>query len=300
MLEKNHKLKVGEKGIVGYVTEIAKPRIVLDVGKDAVFFDNPDLPDTRSEMALPLVVSGQTLGALDVQSTEAQAFSEDDVAILQILADQIAVAIQNANLFNETNKALETARHVYGEISREAWRKILRQQPRVAYLATTPGVVQIQQAAAETGMSTAFETGDIVFGSDGLSIVLPIKIRGEAVGSIRLKKSEIAEAWTQEETNLAIALTDQLSGALESARLYHESQQRAGRESLISDISARISTGSRMETVIRETVQELGQLFENSKISFRLMDQPHNAPEAEEALRNVVKVRMNGKSKEQE
>jgi GAF domain-containing protein len=299
MLEKNHKLKVGEKGIVGYVTETAKPRIALDVGQDAVFFDNPDLPQTRSEMALPLVVSGQILGALDVQSNEPQAFSEDDVITLQILADQIAIAIQNANLFNETNKALETARQVYGEVSREAWRKILRQQPRISYMATTPGVVPIQPAAMETNMSTAFETGDIVFGSDGLSIVLPIKIRGEAVGAIRLKKSEIAEAWTQEETNLAIALTDQLSGALESARLYHESQQRASREVLVSDITARISTGSRKETVIRETVQELGQLLSNTRVSFRLTNPPGDAPE-EGALRNVVRLRSNGKQGDQE
>lgn len=273
MLGKNHKLKIGETGIVGHVTESAQARIALDVGQDAVFFDNPDLPNTRSEMALPLVASGQILGALDVQSTEPQAFSQEDITTLQMLADQIAVAIQNANLNSETEKALETARHISGEVSRDAWKRIKSYQSRIGFIATTPGAVQTQSEKLEPSMATAFESGDLVHVNDGLTISLPIKIRGEVIGAIRLKKSEISEAWTQDETNLALSLADQLSGALESARLYRESQQRAARESLVSDISARISASSRVESVIRETVQELGQAIGNAKITFQLQNE---------------------------
>jgi GAF domain-containing protein len=271
MLEKKHQLKVGETGIVGYVTQNAKARIALDVGEDAVYFNNPDLPRTRSEMALPLVVGGQILGALDVQSTEAQAFSEEDIATLQVLAEQLAVAIQNASLLRETEKALESARLGYGEMSREAWVKILREQPRIGFLSTPPGTTQIHSEVVETHISKAFETGDVVLGSDNLTISVPIRIRGQSIGAIRLKKSEIAEAWTQDETNLAIALSDQLSGALESARLYNESQQRAARESLVSDISAQISAASHTDAIIRETVQELGQAIGKVSVTFQLL-----------------------------
>ena len=298
MLENKHQLKVGEKGIVGYVTENAQARIALDVGQDAVFFDNPDLPATRSEMALPLVASGQILGALDVQSTEPQAFSDEDIVTLQTLADQIAVAIQNVNLYNETDKALEAARQVYGEVSRDAWRKVMRYQPRIGFLATVPGAVQIQSETMEPSMATAFETGDVVFGNDDLTMSIPIKVRGETIGSIRLKKSEISEAWTQDETNLAVALSDQLSGALESARLYRESQQRAARESLVSDISARISSSSRVESIVRETVQELGQAIGNAKVTFQLKNQTVGQEQAEGPARSVFTSRKNGKSKE--
>ncbi len=287
LLEKNHQLKVGETSIVGYVTENAKARIALDVGQDAVFFDNPDLPKTRSEIALPLVASGQTLGALDVQSTEPQAFSEDDVFTLQILAEQIAVAIQNAKLFEETEKALESARIVYGEVSREAWSKILHNQPRIGYIATQPATVETHGEAVEPSLAKAFETGDLILGADGLTISVPIKIRGQAIGAIRLKKSEISEAWTQDETNLAIALSDQLSGALESARLYRESQQRAARESLVSDISARISSVSHMDAILRETVQELGQALGNASVTFQLVDQPDGQKQAEGPQRSA-------------
>ncbi|MCB0119819.1 MAG: GAF domain-containing protein, partial [Anaerolineales bacterium] len=85
MLERGHFLKVGETGIVGFAAGNLQARIALDVGADAVYFNNPDLPKTRSEMALPLVASGQILGVLDVQSTESRAFNEDDVSTLQIL-----------------------------------------------------------------------------------------------------------------------------------------------------------------------------------------------------------------------
>jgi len=282
MLEKKHQLKVGETGIVGYVTETAKARIALDVGSDAVFFDNPDLPLTRSEMALPLVVGGKILGALDVQSTESQAFSEEDIATLQILAEQIAIAIQNANLFNEAEKAIETARLSYAEQSREAWGKILRNQPRIGFLATPPGTMPIQpDQLPESTLARSFESGDIILGSDGLTLNMPIKVRGQIIGTIRMKKSEIAESWTQDETNLALALSDQLSGALESARLYKESQQLAARESLISDISARISAVSQTDAILRETVQELGQTIGNASVTFQLLDSFNDQKQAQ-------------------
>ena len=273
MLERKHRLRIDETSIVGFTIKNATARIALDVGQDSVFFDNPDLPLTRSEIALPLVTSGQILGALDVQSMEPQAFSEDDISTLQILADQIAVAIQNAKLFEEIEKALEASRVVYGEVSRDAWSKILHNQKRIGYIATQPATVESHGETMEPSLEKAFETGDLIHGSDGLTISVPIKIRGQAIGAFRLKKSDIAEAWTQDETNLAIALSEQLSGALESARLYRESQQRAARESLVSDISARISSVSHMDAILRETVQELGHALGGATVSFQLLDQ---------------------------
>lgn len=272
MLEKGHLLKIGETGIVGYVAANLRARIALDVGADAVYFNNPDLPNTRSEMALPLVASGQILGVLDVQSTESKAFTDDDVATLQILAEQIAVAIQNANLFSDAEKALETARSTYGQMSREAWNKMLRNQAKVGFIATPPATLQIQSETVQPDIARTVETGDVIYGGDGLTISVPVKIRGQIIGAIRLKKPEIAEAWTQDETNLAIALADQLSGALESARLYRDSQQRAARESMVSDISARINASSTRDAIIREAAQELGQYFGNASVTFQLLN----------------------------
>ena len=287
MLEKKHALKVGDTGIVGYVAESLRARIALDVGADAVYFNNPDLPDTRSEMALPLVASGRILGILDVQSTEARAFIEEDIATIQILADQLAIAIQNANLFTETEHALEGARASYGQLSREAWGRILRSQTRINYLSTPPATVKIEDDIIEPAISKAIESGDLILGGDGLTISVPVKIRGQVIGALRLKKPDIADAWTQDETTLAISLADQLSGALESARLYRESQQRAARESLASDISARISASATRDSIIRETVQELGQALRDTSVTFQLIDRSNSRERSSDPSRST-------------
>ena len=121
MIARGHKLPVGKVGIVGYVTGTGKPRIVLDVGEDAVHFANPDLSETRAEMALPLWAGDQIIGALDVQSQDPDAFGEVDVLVLQTLADQLAVAIENARLISELTDFSSHNRiviDIYNQLSR--------------------------------------------------------------------------------------------------------------------------------------------------------------------------------------
>jgi len=129
MLARRHKLGVGSEGIVGYVTETGNPRIALDVGADAVYFDNPDLPETRSEVALPLYVGDEVIGALDVQSTQAAAFDQEAVTLLMTLADQIAITIENARLFEESQAALAQAEEAGRRFLREEWDSFLSGQP---------------------------------------------------------------------------------------------------------------------------------------------------------------------------
>jgi GAF domain-containing protein/HAMP domain-containing protein len=109
MKERGHKLAVGSESIVGWVTKHRQARIALDVGEDAVHFNNPLLPETRSEAALPLIAQDQMLGAIDVQSTDPSAFSPEDLATLQLMTDQLAAAIYNARLYRRaTQSQLET------------------------------------------------------------------------------------------------------------------------------------------------------------------------------------------------
>lgn len=98
MLEVGHKLKVNGHSMVGWCTSHREARVALDVGEEAIRFDNPLLPETRSEMALPLISRGRCIGALSVQSTEPNAFLEEDVAVLQTMVDQVAIAIENVRL----------------------------------------------------------------------------------------------------------------------------------------------------------------------------------------------------------
>ncbi|MGD8790978.1 MAG: GAF domain-containing protein [Anaerolineae bacterium] len=261
MKEQGHKLEVGGVSMVGAACAQRRARIALDVGEEPVRFDNPLLPETRSEMALPMVVGGQVLGALDVQSSLAAAFTEEDVVVLQLVADQVAVAIQNARLFATTQEALEAEREAYGEISRQAWREMI--QGQVAY----PGYT-----SDEAGLSPVRETaggeGDGGNGANSLSI--PIRVRDRAIGLIDAEKPEGAETWTREEISLLETLVEQLGIALEGARLYHDTQRRAARERLIGEVTARMRETLDVRAVLERAADEIYQTMGLDKVVIRL------------------------------
>ncbi|HSK89235.1 MAG TPA: GAF domain-containing protein [Anaerolineales bacterium] len=106
MKRSGHKLSVGAKSVVGFVAGKGEPLIVNDTARDATFSPNPLLPETHAEAALPLKVGDRIVGVLDVQSTQAYAFAEDNLRTLQILTDQLAIAVVNTELFAETQEHL--------------------------------------------------------------------------------------------------------------------------------------------------------------------------------------------------
>ncbi len=120
MLREEHKLAIGGNSMIGASIANKKGRIALDVGSEAVFFENPHLPKTRSEMALPLIVGEEAIGALTVQSVEEAAFHEEDIDALQTMADQLAVAIQNSKLHRQEerrSRLLKAANRVGKEVA---------------------------------------------------------------------------------------------------------------------------------------------------------------------------------------
>jgi len=270
MLARGHRLKVGEVGIVGYVTGKGKPRIALDVGKDAVYFDNPDLPDTRSEMALPLRARGEIIGALDVQSKEPAAFSDEDMAVLQTLADQVAMAISNARLFQQAQESLEVERRAYGELSRQAWRELIHIRPDLGFVSDERGTSPAGDLW-EPQMEAALKTGEITPGDgDGADLAIPIKVRGQVIGVIDAHKPEDAGEWTAEEVALIQTLTEQLGVALESARLYQDARRGAVRERLTREITDKMRRVTDVEGIVQAAVDELFSALGTSRAFVRL------------------------------
>jgi GAF domain-containing protein len=277
MLAQGHRLRVGEIGIVGYVTARGEPRIALDVadetgeGGDAVFFDNPDLPNTRSEMALPLQVRGEIIGALDVQSTEPGAFTAEDVAVLQTLADQVSMALSNARLFRQAQEALEAERRAYGELSRVAWQQMFRAHADLGFLSDERGTIPAgdlwepqMQKAVQTGESTPDE------GDPAASVAIPIKVRGQVIGVVDGRKPDGSGRWTPEEIEILETLTEQLNVALESARLYDDTQRRAARERLIGEVTGRMRETLDVDAVLQSAVREIRQALELGRVAVRL------------------------------
>ena len=270
MIARGHRIKIGE-GMIGWSIARAESRIALDVGEDAVRFDNPDLPETRSEGALPLRSRGRVLGALTVQSAEEAAFDQNIITALQTMADQIAVALDNAELLTQSEEALDAERKAYGEIGQKSWRALTQSQAVPRYLVTAEGDMHPVLEPQPTEVSQALHNDQIIQ-SDGLTAILPIKSRGSVVGGIKIRKNAGGEAWTGEQVALAETLSEQLSVALESARLYDQSQRKAEREAVISDIAAKVGASMRMDTILRTTVQELGQALGSPEVTFELTD----------------------------
>ena len=160
MLEKGHRLKVGEQGVVGYVTGTGEPHIVLDVGTDAVHFNNPLLPETRSEMALPLKLGTQIIGALDVQSKEEGAFDEKDATVLQTMADQLAIAIENARLLQETQQTVHELSTAAAEMLAVATQQMSGANEQSAAISQTTTTVEEVRAISEQAVTRAQEVVD--------------------------------------------------------------------------------------------------------------------------------------------
>ena len=262
MLARNHRLRVGEEGIVGNVTATGKPRITLDVGTDAVYFGNPDLPDTHSEMALPLRSGGKIIGALDVQSMESGAFSNEDVQTLSLLADQVSLAIENARLFEKSNRTLNELQVVMRQSTREAWKRLPEQQKLLGYRFTAMGSSPLKElvnlAEKSKGKAKAKGTG-------AGSFVVPIELRGEIIGNL-VVQSPTGQAWNEDQQDLIRAVAERVALSAENARLFEETTQRAERERLVSEISGKIRSHNDPQAMIETAINELRSALGASRV----------------------------------
>lgn len=259
MLKSNHKLKIGETGLVGFAALQGQPRIALNVGADAVHFKNPFLPNTRSEMALPLKVSRQIIGVLDVQSEDENAFGREDMVILQTMADQLAVAIDNARLVREAQENLHEIQTLYASYSQEAWKKLLTSYKTSGY--------QYDQ----NGVSPLPETPERPASEDTIPLAtlhIPLKVRGQTVASLEIWPKEGEKSI--ENLPLLQALGDRLSQVLDSARLFEEARANAAREQMLNQIVTRFSRSLDLGTLLRNAAKELGEMPGVSEVSIHL------------------------------
>ncbi len=261
MLARQHRLQVGQVGIVGYVTGMGQARIATDVGQDAVFFNNPDLPETRSEMALPLKANDVVIGALDVQSTVPNAFTQEDIELFSILADQIAIAILNNRLYSETLQALEESRRVHSLYLRQEWAQTGTGRQVLGYRATPQGILEVE-TWQETAVDSAFHEGQpsirAARNNQPASLAVPIRLRGETIGVIHIQDASINDRlWSDEEVHSIQAVADQVGLALENARLLEKTILRAERERRVLEITGKIRSTNDPRTMIDIAIQEL-------------------------------------------
>ncbi len=244
---RHHRLQVNGKSLVGASISTREPQVALDVGASAVRFNNPLLPNTRSEIAIPLMMGDRVIGALDVQSTREADFKPENIATLQSMANQVAIAIENARVFKEMDQTLEELRLVNREYVVSAWADKLKTSS-----------LEYSTSAPEPGESTEAGVKEIEVG---------LNLRDEKIGQIRL---ETFGEWDQEDQSWVESLATQVAISLENARLIEESQQSALRERLSASIIQKLWASGTIDSILQTAVGELGRALEASEATIEL------------------------------
>ncbi|HSG43809.1 MAG TPA: GAF domain-containing protein, partial [Anaerolineales bacterium] len=252
--------------IVGYTTYSGKPRIALNVGVDAVFFNNPDLPETHSEVALPLKFGNAIIGALDIQSTETNAFSQGDIEVFSILADQVSIAIQNAQSLEQAERALQGMEVASRQSVGQSWKGFVETIKTRGYRYDGIKPEPLRESAKSI--------------DDKEALFVPIRLRGQNIGRLKLRSAEKAREWTEDEMAIIESTADRVALALESARLLEDAQKRASRETFLSEMATKLSASYQLDSILRDTVEDLGETLKGSKVTFQLVNP--SAPSSEE------------------
>jgi GAF domain-containing protein len=258
MLSRGYRLSVGQLGIVNSVAQTGQPRMALNLGDDKSFFNNPELRASQSQLALPLKSGNEIIGVLDVQSVQERDFTETDISTLSILADQVGIALQNALLFEESQRALRDANVASMQASKRDWKEYSEEIHIKGY--------------RYDGIKSEPLKDSRQLNKENNALLIPVQLRGQPIGRLKLNVSDHSHQWTDDELVMVKATAERVALALESARLLEEAQKQATREAFLSGVATKLSTSFQLDSILRDTVQELGQTLKNSTVTFQLVN----------------------------
>ena len=278
MLARQHMIQIGE-GMIGWTVANGLPRVAMEVGEDAIRKPTAELPETRSEAAIPLRSRGQIIGAITVQSTRQGEFDEPTIAVLQTMADLVSVAIENARLYTESENALLSTRRAYSDLAREDWMKLLQTGSGLSYRSDRQGTGPAREVLTPEMHQAWIEESTVVADQNGAeedtyTLAIPIKVRGNIIGVMQTHKNKQAGKWTLEEKTMLETILEQVGVALDSARLYQETRIQANNERLIGEISANMRQTLDIETVLQTAVRELRSALDLAEVEIRMGSAP--------------------------
>lgn len=278
LLERGFKVETGDGSAVGSTAQTGEPRISSSTEAAS---QTPELPQTRSEAAVPLKVRDTIIGILDVQSDKPGFFSDDDATVFGILADQVAIAIDNTRLFEQTQQALFEARSIYQQTIQEGWKTLAREEGTIGYYQSLTGGRRLSKPITTNEIEQAMFRGEtLLFHADGKTndpmIAVPIKLRDQIIGVMHIKAPTRERQWMQSEIDLAEAVSERLSLALENARLIQETQRQVIKEQTIGEITGKISSSVNLYNVLATAVEELGRTMPGSEVTIKLKGDADN------------------------
>ena len=242
--QNRHRLEVAGRSMVGTAIREKTARIAQIASEEKQRYENPILPYTRSEIALPLIVGDRVLGALNVQSTKESDFGPQVIETMQNMAGQVAIALENARLFQEAQNNIREMRTIQQQYLLEGWSGFTAQKED----------------------ELEYQVGDEP-DEKSKKIEVSISLRDQVLGQIRF---ESTEDWTPEQESLANAVATQAAIALENARLISESRQIAVYERMLAEINSKIWSSATIDGVLQTAVKELGRRLSASQATIEL------------------------------
>ncbi len=269
LLMRGHRLGIGSLSVIGQVTQQGRLIVARDAAVSQIHRRNEFLPETRAEVAIPLRVGERVIGALDVQSRIRDAFEEDQINVLQTMADQIAVAIENAQLYEEAMRRMGETEKGNRESTRRAWREFIHDQ-------------RMESIVKEAGFPTALDISDLhdaaisrgepVIGKiterSTIPVAIPVMLRGQVLGTVEWELP--AQMLSEEKLELAKELANRLALSLDNARLFQESQRATERERLVNSIAAKLTEQTTINDILQTAVRDVGQALRAPQVSIRL------------------------------
>lgn len=269
LLERGHRLEVGSVSVIGQVTDEGRVVVARDIASSNIHRQNEFLPETRAELAIPLRTSADIIGALDVQSKESDSFTDDQIKLLQIMADQIAVAIDNTRLYQESIQRLQEITASNQQATQLAWQDYMSAQ-RVRVLSSEAGFNAI--SPADDLRQRAIATGEPAIGQrtayDTIPIAVPIVLREQVLGAVEWELRAVD--YHYEKVLLGQELVNRLAISLDNARLFQESRQAINRERLVNEISARLTSQTDITGILETAVQEVSQALRVPQVRIQL------------------------------
>lgn len=250
LLAQRHSLPIGPGSIVGRVAASGEPVLVSDTETSDVHKPNPLLPDTRSELAVPLIVEGQVIGVLDMQSERVNTFTEENLTVFEAMATQLAISIDSARQWSAAQEAQRKSEEAVRQLSRESWaEKLAREKRELGYIYDLSTVKPISESNGETA---------------GGGVSAPLVVQNQPIGRLAVNKPP-NRPWTSDEQELLSAVAQQLAQKAESLRLFEQSQERATREQIARQITDKIRASRDIEAALKTAAEELSKALSTSK-----------------------------------
>jgi GAF domain-containing protein len=246
--ENKHHLDINGKNAIGTAIRTKQARIISNTGSDSARFDNPLLPYTRSQIALPLIIGERVIGALEMHSTKENAFSQQDADTYQNMANQVAIALENSHLFTEAQQSISEMSATQQQYLQGVWLSLASEQ-------------KLEHTIGDSASAGNQE------------IKIPLTLRDQVIGQINMSS---LDEWTPEQKNLIESIAAQAALALENARLVEESQSIAMRERLVNEVTSKIWASTTIDSILQTTVRELGRALEAAEVDIEVSMEGNN------------------------